>query len=214
MTLLLRTLVAFLFLTPFITQGQSDDQKGHDLAIRGEFQAVHANSSDLFRNNMNGIIGGDLSLLVPFPRDFFLAGGARISFFEKAGDPRQLLRKETTMMSYGPFLEAGYQPYLGDIFFVELSVKASYRILRFEAPICSQKGRKEVHTQQTPSAEPQLGLWWDAGGGLKIGAIVGYELMWERFQSDLICKDLTDPSSSKGDYRNWNFGFTFSADLK
>lgn len=206
---------ALLFLLPFVIKGQNDDKKGHDLAIRGEFQGISASSNELFKKSMSGVIGGDLSLIVPFAGDFFAGGGGRLFFFERAKDPRNLLSKETTMMSYGPFLEAGYQPYLGEIFFIELSIKGSYRFLRFNSPLCGKKGKKEVHTQQTPSAEPQLGFWWDAGDGLKFGAIVGYELMWERFQSELICEDLKDlNASAKGNYQNWNFGFSFSADLK
>lgn len=211
---LLRILAPLFLFLPLSSVGQSDDGNDHQLAIRGDVQAVQASSSDLFKNNMQGVIGGDLSLHVPFARNFFVAGGGRISFFERVGDPSILLQKETTMMSYGPFLEGGFQPYLGDIFFLEVSVKASYRFLEFQAPVCSQNGRKEVHTQQTPSAEPQLGLWWDAGDGLKFGAIVGYELMWERFQNDLICEDPEPSLSSEDNYRTWNFGFSFNVDLK
>lgn len=204
----------FILFFPLISSGQGKDLGEHRLSIRGDLQAVHAGASALFQDRMNGIIGADLSLQVPFGPDLYFGAGGNFSSFERAGDPVQLVRDETTMASFAPFIKAGYRPYLSRIFYLDINVMGSYRFMEFNAPRCEQEGRKEIHTQSSFSATPKIGLWWDTGDGLDFGAVVGHEIIWERFRTDLICEELEpEPPENDSRYRWWHFGFAFSADL-
>ncbi|MFB6257339.1 MAG: hypothetical protein ABEH38_01495 [Flavobacteriales bacterium] len=205
--------IPFLFFSLLAT-GQND-KGGHRLSIRGDFQALHESSSELFRKKMNGVIGGDLSVEYPLASSFFIAGGGTLSHFERGGDPTNLLQEETTMLSYGPFIKGGFRPYLSKTFYMEFSVKGIYRKLDFRSPRCKKLGNALHHGQTAFGMEPRIGFWWDTGDGLDFGAVLAHELLWERFHEDLICEELKpEPPDRKGKYRFWHFGFAFSADLK
>ncbi len=204
----------FLFLAPILSIGQEQNIGVHRISIRGDLNAVAPSHSDLFRSKMNGVIGGDLSLQYPIGKAFYMGVGGNISMLEGTESPVSLLQDKVQMFSYGPFIKTGVLPYLGEIFYVELSAKGGYRWIEYNSPICEQKGRKAIHQQSAISLEPRLGFWWDTGDGLDFGAIVGRQWMLARFDPDLTCDDL-DPQhpDASGNYGIWNFVFAFSADL-
>lgn len=204
-----------ILLFPFFVHGQGDGSKDpHGLAIRGDFQIVQESASELFQEQMNGVIGADLSLEVPFANSLFVAGGGNFSQFERKGDPTNLLQEETKMYVYGPFVKAGYRPYMSRIFYMEFSVKGSYRFLDFDSPSCKNSGEPTEHSSTGFSMMPKMGFWWDTGDGLDFGAVVGHELLWNRFDPDHICYRLPpEPADNDSKYRFWHFGFAFTADL-
>lgn len=204
-------LCLLFFLCAFHSYGQEGE---HNISLRGDFGAVHETSSELFDSTMNGIAGGKLSVQFPVAKDFFIGVGGNLSFYEQAEAPATLLDEQMTMYSYGPFLHLGYQPYLSEIFFLELSVRSGYRAMVFDSPVCEREGRKRIHKQNAFYYSPSLGLWWDTGDGLKIGANVSHRITQAHFDPDLVCNPSlqSDPSAS-GNYRAWEFGFSFVVDL-
>ncbi len=208
-------LFSFYFLLfPLLLNAQNADKGVHRFAVRGDIQGVSASQSDLFRQRMNGVFGGELSLQYPFTSSFYAAIGGNLSAFESNKQGSNLLAEETKMHAYGPYVKVGVNPYVGRIFYVEASVKASYRWLEFNSPLCNEKGRKTYHGQKGTSVEPRIGFWWDAGDGMDFGAIVGREWVFDRFHPDLVCEKLSADHAKKDEYYGfWHFGFAFSADL-
>jgi hypothetical protein len=202
-----------LFLIPARAVPQNDIGT-HRLSLRGDFQAASPTQSQLFRSDMNGVIGGDLSLQVPISKTFYMGIGGNVSMFEGKSGPANIVEEEVRMFAYGPFLKAGVLPYLGKIFYVEASLKGGYRWLEINSPLCERKGRKSIHKQKGFSLEPRIGLWWDTGDGLDFGAVVGRQWILERYNEDMICKD-RDPRhpDNSNVYGIWHFGFAFAADL-
>lgn len=203
------------FLFPNFLSGQIQFQGDHRPAIVGSFHALQPSANELFVHRMNGVVGGDLSFRLPVVQDLFIGVGGALSNLQHARPEQNLLDEKAQLLSYGPFFQVGYQSLLGEIFQIGLGVKGGYRVLEFNSPLCDQKGRKRIHSQDGFMVEPGVGFWWDAGDGLRFGADVGLALYRNSFSTDLICEDMkTDFPEADGEgYRIWNFGFSFSKDL-